>query len=245
MKKTSLIVVLLALAGLTGCQDESVCETVGNSPSILSWETVTEKATESQETGVISTSEAVSGTSVDSAESADDDSADTSVPKTAGVVFQLKAGNVPEGKNGQYPADGTFNVFDVDVAYSYIQSSHGKLSDKNQAYIQMKKEVSYFMTQTAKTGLLTIGVFGNTFHDYTSDVDIIASELPVVYGFHAKPTVGDFGSGEVLTPNDLDHAYVKDEISTAVYPTSVNYDYFAFVNESSYAQYISEITLAI
>ena len=139
--------------------------------------------------------------------------------------------DVPANQSGSYVADNEYEVDDYTFFYSSIMQNSGKF-DNN--VIQMKKEVGYIQNIDALNAEIFITLMKNSFYDYSIGANVSATIVPTIY-------VGDTIDNLNVT---LSPTLIEETDTTVTYKLeeSKNYSYFKIVNESSYAQYLVNIT---
>ena len=138
---------------------------------------------------------------------------------------------VPANQSGSYVADNEYEVEDYTFFYSSIMQNSGKF-DSN--VIQMKKEVGYIQNVDALPSELTITIMKNSFYDYSVGANVSAAIVPTVYAGNQIDELNEILSSTLIEETDKTLTYKFEE--------SINYSYLKIINESSYAQYIVNIT---
>lgn len=139
--------------------------------------------------------------------------------------------DVPANQSGSYVADNEYEVEDYTFFYSSIMQNSGKF-DSN--VIQMKKEVGYIQNVDALPSELTITIMKNSFYDYSVGANVSAAIVPTVYAGNQIDELNEILSSTLIEETDKTLTYKFEE--------SINYSYLKIINESSYAQYIVNIT---
>ena len=139
--------------------------------------------------------------------------------------------DVPANQSGSYVADNGYEVDDYTFFYSSIMQNSGKF-DSN--VIQMKKEVGCIQNIDALNAEIFITLMKNSFYDYSVGANVSAAIVPTIY---VGETIDNLNV--TLTPSLIEET---DTTLTYKLEESKNYSYFKIVNESSYAQYLVNIT---
>lgn len=139
--------------------------------------------------------------------------------------------DVPANQSGSYVADNEYGVDDYTFFYSSIMQNSGKF-DSN--VIQMKKEVGYIQNIDVLPSELTITIMKNSFYDYSVGAEVSAAIVPTVYAGNQIDELNEVLSSTLIEETDKTLTYKFEE--------SINYSYLKIINESSYAQYIVNIT---
>lgn len=144
--------------------------------------------------------------------------------------FSLKCEDFPTPVAGGYPEEGNYQLGELNFYLKDVMQNTGKYSPINT--VQMKKEGSYLYNEDPIYGLsLTITVMKNVV-EYNNQV------------MHTAPTV--YLSDET-TFNNVKASVSEEEQSDRViytYLETKDYSHVKIVNESSYAQYLFEISFA-
>lgn len=142
--------------------------------------------------------------------------------------------DVPANQSGSYVADNEYEVDDYTFFYSSIMQNSGKF-DSN--VIQMKKEVGCIQNIDALNAEIFITLMKNSFYDYSIGANVSAAIVPTIY---VGETIDNLNV--TLTPTLIEET---DTTLTYKLEESKHYSYFKIVNESSYAQYLVNITFQV
>lgn len=220
MKIKNILLIPLILFISSCNKPEPVPPTDSFYPSVSNSET-----TSIQESSISSEESSISSeeSSLESIESVEN----TIIEKEIVLDFE----DVPANQSGSYVADDEYEVEDYTFFYSSIMQNSGKF-DSN--VIQMKKEVGYIQNVDALPSELTITIMKNSFYDYSVGTNVSAAIVPTVYAGNQIDELNEVLSSTLIEETDKTLTYKLEE--------SKNYSYFKIVNESSYAQYIVNIT---
>lgn len=220
MKNKNILLIPLILF-INSCNNpEPVPPTDSFYPSVSNSETtsIQESSISSEESSI--SSEESSTESIESVEN-------TIIEKEIILDFE----DVPANQSGSYVADDEYEVEDYTFFYSSIMQNSGKF-DSN--VIQMKKEVGYIQNIDVLPSELTITIMKNSFYDYSVGAEVSAAIVPTVYAGNQIEELN-----EILSPILIEET---DKTLTYKFEESINYSYLKIINESSYAQYIVNIT---
>lgn len=147
---------------------------------------------------------------------------DTEVEES--LDYTINASMIPSGTSGQYPDDGEYSLSERNFYISLIQPNTGKYSVNT---IQMKKDTSYlYNIEPFYMKDLSITIMKNEYN-------VVMHKVPTIY---VSDSV-EFTESTISPSNEIDNG----ESITYNFSSS-NYTYFKIANESSYAQYILEIS---
>lgn len=225
MKRLLFVIAALALvscgtAPVSSSEPAPSSESSSGSTSLASSEPSTESTGDSSDPISTDTSEPISTDSTSSVE-----------PPAPGGYVSLLPEHFPAMPGSGFPDDQRIAVGDYSFDISLVGKNVWK-NDRTKNVIQMKKADSYISSVSEIYGALTIVAFINSFHDYTSDVDVNATIAPTVTVTHES------GEPEVLTSESSE----QDGLLVFSYsiPQGVG-GFYRIANESSYAQYLADI----
>lgn len=155
----------------------------------------------------------------------------TSLSEEICKSITITCNEVPNDVNGGYASDGELTFNNVIFFYSNIMSNTGKYDTPT---IQMKKEIGYLYNVTPLSGILTLKLMKNSYHDYVNNVDVISNVVPTIYVGNEANSFFNTIEGEVVEENENMITYRFEEASL--------YHYFKISNESGFAQYLVSLS---
>ena len=239
------ILLLLSCIMLASCGGNS-CSTPSSQPASLSGADSQASVVSIYEDNSTISSESPSRPSVDSEEASAEPTIDSEKASLDSVVdsekpiattLTLLPEHFPSQTGNGYPADQDIEVDGAIFSISDVCLGNWKKDKKAEAIaaIQMKRGSGLIEGKTPIKGTLTIKLLPNSFHDYQQDIDVDAAIAPTVEiassleGEKTKITC-------VESEGEIGKVFTYNSVSEP--------SYFTISNDSSYAQYATEITWA-